>query len=110
MAFIQKIKVFDTKISKRQVRLRYNAVKKSVRIVCKNSDDGAVHLRNLITNGNVGLIDAVIYSARHDSKIISLIRGATLDKFLRSGTKEAASTTARKKTFSQIAKERNISP
>jgi hypothetical protein len=105
MTDAQKTRTFDGKHKNQQVRLGYHLDKKSVRIVCKKPETGSEYLRKLITDGHIGLVDAVIYSPRHDSKVIALMRGVGLDKFLRAGVPPSKKAAERRKSFSQIAEE-----
>ena len=105
MTDTQKTRTFDGKHKNQQVRLGYHLDKKSVRIVCKKPETGSEYLRKLITDGHIGLVDAVIYSPRHDSKVIALMRGVGLDKFLRAGVQPTDKTAERRKSFSQLAEE-----
>ena len=105
MTDTQKTRTFDGKHKNQQVRLGYHLDKKSVRIVCKKPETGSEYLRKLITDGHIGLVDSVIYSPRHDSKVIALMRGVGLDKFLRAGVQPTNDTPERRKSFSQIAEE-----
>jgi hypothetical protein len=100
-----KTKTFDGKHKRQQVRLMYNLDKKSVRIVCKLPETGSEYIRKLITDRHLGLVDAVIYSARYDSKVVALMRGPGLDNFLRLSTKPKNSDVAIKnrKSFSEMA-------
>ncbi len=101
-----KTKTFDGKHKNQQVRLTYNLEKKSVRVVCKTPATASEYVRKLITDRHIGLVDAVIYSARKDSKIIALMRGVGLDKFLRvTEPKSPAAEAQQRKSFSQIANE-----
>lgn len=102
MTDTHKTRTFDGKHKNQQVRLGYHLDKKSVRIVCKKPETGSEYLRKLITDGHIGLVDSVIYSPRHDSKVVALMRGAGLDKFLRAGVQPAGTTPPKRKSFSQI--------
>ena len=104
----EKTKTFDGKHRNQRVRLTYNLDKKSIRIICTKPETGSEYLRKLITDRHIGLVDAVIYSARADSKVVALMRGVGLDRFLRIGTETATATPAanqQKKSFSQLATE-----
>jgi hypothetical protein len=102
MTDAQKIKIFDGKHKNQQVRLQYHLDKKSVRIVCRRPETGSEYLRKLITDGHIGLVDAVIYSVRLDSKVIALMRGIGLDKFLRAGIQSTETPDRTRKSFRQI--------
>ena len=97
----QTIKTFDGKHKNQQVRLAYHLDKKSVRIICRKPETGSEYLRKLITDGHIGLVDAVIYSSKIDAKVVALLRGMGLDRFLRSGVQPSGKVPARK-SFKQL--------
>ena len=99
-----KIRNFDGKLDNQRVRLRYNLEKHSVRIICTNHDTGSEYLRQLIIGKYIGEVDSVIWSKRVDSKVVALMRGNGLDKFLR-GAPKAEQPQEGRKSFSQIASE-----
>lgn len=101
MTDAQKTKNFDGKHKNQQVRLTYDLEKKSVRVICRKPETGSEYLRKLITDGHIGLVDAVIYSVRIDSIVVALMRGIGLDRFLRAGIKTSTKVPARK-SFKQI--------
>lgn len=105
MTDAEKTKTFDGKHKNQQVRLTYHLEKKTVRIVCKTAQTASEYLRKLITDRHIGLVDAVIYSARKDSKVVALMRGHGLDNFLRIGVGEEPSVDTQRKSFSQMATE-----
>ena len=107
MTDTQKTKTFDGKYKNQQVRLTYNLERKFVRIVCRNPDTGSEYLRKLITDRHIGLVDAVIYSARQDSKVVALMRGVGLDRFLRAAAAEPTpAEDTQRKSFSKIVSEK----
>ena len=85
----QTIKTFDGKHKDQQVRLAYHLDKKSE------------WYAKLITDGHIGLVDAVIYSSKTNAKVVALLRGVGLDKFLRSGVQPSGKVPARK-SFKQL--------
>jgi hypothetical protein len=101
MTDAQKTKIFDGKHKNQQVRLSYDLEKKTVRLICRKTETGSEYLRKLITDGHIGLVDAVIYSVRRESKVVALMRGIGLDKFIRAGIPKAASVPSRK-SFREI--------
>lgn len=105
MTDTQKTKNFDGKFRNQQVRVTYNLEKNTVRIVCRQPDTGSAYVRNLITGGHVGPVDAVIYSVRPDSRVVALMRGNGLDSFLRAGLTKAEKVPARKSFRDIIEKE-----
>ena len=104
MTDTQKTKNFDGKYKNQQVRVTYDLEKQTVRIICRKPDTGSGYVRSLITAGHVGPIDAVVYSARTDSKVVALMRGNGLDAFLRAGLTKAEKVPSRK-SFREIIKQ-----
>ena len=103
----EKTKTFDGKHKNQQVRLTYNLDKKSVRIVCKKAETAAEYLRKLITDRHIGHVDSVIYSVRKDSRVVALMRGHGLDRFLRiAEPKETPAADTQRKSFSKIVTEK----
>ena len=104
---IAKTKTFDGRHKNHRIRLTYNLNKNVVRIICAKPEIGSKYLSKLILEKKIGLVDSVIYSARQDSRVVALIRGIGLDKFLRAGTKktERKQTVSSKKSFSDMASE-----
>jgi len=103
MTDAQKTKNFNGKYKNQKVRVTYNLEKQTVRVVCRQPNTGSAYVRNLITAGHVGPIDAVIYSSRIDSRVVALMRGNGLDAFLRSGLTKAEKVPTRK-SFREIIK------
>lgn len=104
MTATAKTKTFDGKQKNQRVRVKYNLDRECVRLICKKPETGAEYLRRLITDQMVGRIDAVIYSSRQDSKVVWLLRGDSLDKFLRT-QEEIPQPDNQRKSFTQIASE-----
>lgn len=102
-----KTKTFDGRHKNHRIRLTYNLNKNVVRIICAKPESGSNYLSKLILEKKIGLVDSVIYSAKSDSKVVALMRGAGLDSFLRAGTKkpETKQPKSSKKTFSDMATE-----
>ena len=96
MTDTQKAKNFDGKYKNQKVRVSYDLEKKTVRVICREPNTGSAYVRNLITAGHVGLVDAVIYSSRPDSRVVALMRGTGLDSFLRAGLTKAEKVPTRK--------------
>ena len=101
MTDTQKTKIFDGKHKNQQVRLTYHLDKNVVRIICRKTETGSEYLRKLITDGHIGLVDAVIYSVRAKSTVVALMRGIGLDKFIRAGIPKAAKAKSRR-SFTEI--------
>ena len=98
-----KTKTFEGRHRNRKVKVIYRLDKHSVRIVCSDADVSADYIRSLIVAKKIGLIDSVLYSRKATSKVVGLIRGPELDRFLRRGQKDEPKKA--QKTFSDIAAE-----
>jgi len=103
-----KTKTFDGRHKNYRIRLAYNLHKHVVRIICAKPEFGSEYLSKLILEKKIGLVDSVIYSAKQDSKVVALMRGIGLDRFLRTGIKKPQTKKAvsPKKSFSDMANER----
>ncbi len=103
----EKTKTFDGRHKNQQVRVTYHLEKQSVRIICRKAETASDYLRKLITDRHIGRVDAVIYSARKDSRVVALMRGVGLDKFLRITEPESPAAAAQqRKSFSRIVSEK----
>lgn len=84
-----------------QIQLAYNSEKHVVRIVCETYEIAAKYLAKIIVDKKIGAVDTVVYSETLDSKVLALIRGVHLRKFLRYGDRDV--TVNKKKSFSELA-------
>lgn len=77
------VKKFSGKVGNRIVRLRYDVDTCTVRAVCKTPEYASQYLAKMIVEGNIGSIDAIIYSKSNRSKIVHMIKGDSIASFLR---------------------------
>lgn len=79
-----------TKFKNRKIRVFYNEEKSSARVVCSSPELASQFLSKLIVERQIGGIDSIIYSSAHNSKVVVLVRGNEIDKFLRIGQPRTA--------------------
>lgn len=95
-------KKFDaSKFLSYKIQVRYDQDRHVVRIVCVNREVSSKYLSRLIVEKKIGSVDTVIYSSAKNSKIVALLRGESLNRFLRIGQQHPLPKP--KKTFSELA-------
>ena len=82
------VKKYSAKVGNRIVRLTYNADTNIVRAICKTPEYASQYLSQMIVEGNIGSIDAIIYSKSLRSKIVFMIKGENVALFLRDNSTE----------------------
>lgn len=91
----------SSKFLNHKVRLKYDLEGHVVRLVCSKKDIAAAYLTKLIVDKKIGSVDSVIYSPARNSRVVHLLRGEYLNRFLRAGQQYALPKP--KKRFSELA-------
>jgi len=82
------VKKYSAKIENRIVRLTYDTNTNIVRAVCKTPESASKYLAQMVIEGNIGTIDAIIYSKSLRNKVIYMIKGDSIANFLRDTSTE----------------------
>ena len=82
------VKKYSAKVGNRIVRLTYNADTSIVRAICKTPEYASSHLAQMIVEGNIGPIEAIIYSRSLRSKVVYMVKGENIALFLRDNSIE----------------------
>jgi len=83
------VKKYSAKMGNRIVRLTYDTNTNIVRAVCKTPEYASKYLAQMIIEGNIGTIDAIIYSKSLRNKVVYMIKGDSIKSFLRDTSAES---------------------
>jgi len=91
----------SAKFLNHKVQVRCDVDRHIVRIICSKQEIASRYLARLIVEKKIGSVDTVIYSAAKNSRVVALLRGESLNRFLRAGQKHPLPKP--KKKFSELA-------